>query len=334
MPLILDRNHVLEIHDYASEKKWVLPAFNSENLTASEAILSGVWEYGQSIGIDDLPIIIGITNNYPERPQAQLYTQTRKWQIGMKMFLDDLKELTSPGSPLERLKVMIHLDHIIWNKDKELLNWDMSQFSSIMFDASDLPLEMNIRKTAEFVKQNGDKVVIEGACDEIGNSGMYDQEELSASEKAVSYFRETGVDILVANLGTEHRASSASLKYNRQLAKEISKQIGAKLCLHGTSSIPKDELSNLYADGIQKVNIWTSLERDSAPELFQKMVDNAAKIAGPEKVKDLIKTQVLGEKSDSSSLPSVDYFTTTFRQDIVFKQMKDIVINYLKIWYK
>ena len=130
MSTILDRSHVLEVFSEARERKWVLPTFNAENLTTLEAILSAVYDYGEKIGIEDLPIIVGITNNYSSRPQSVFYTHTKKWYIGLKLFLRDLEVLTSPDSPYKNLKVMIHLDHIQWNDDVRLLEWDMGQFSS------------------------------------------------------------------------------------------------------------------------------------------------------------------------------------------------------------
>ena len=60
MPLITDRKHVLDIYAEAEANKWVLPTFNSENLTTCEAILQAVYDFGQVRGIPDLPIIIGI----------------------------------------------------------------------------------------------------------------------------------------------------------------------------------------------------------------------------------------------------------------------------------
>ena len=57
MPLIWERNHVLDVYAEAADRKWVLPTFNVENLTTSEAILETVNEYGQSIGVKDLSII-------------------------------------------------------------------------------------------------------------------------------------------------------------------------------------------------------------------------------------------------------------------------------------
>ncbi len=40
-----------------------------------------------------------------------------------------------------------------------------------MFDASTLPLDKNIEKTAAFVEENKNKILIEGACDEISSAG-------------------------------------------------------------------------------------------------------------------------------------------------------------------
>lgn len=333
MALVLDRDEVLQIFKTASEKSWVLPAFNSENQTATEAILSAALEYGQSIGISDLPIIIAITSNYPHRPQTHYYTHTRNWKLGLQLFMDDLKTLTSQNSPFTELKVMIHLDHILWNSDRDLLSMDMNQFSSIMFDASELSLDENIQKTAEFVKLNKGKIIIEGACDEIGHASL-ENNSLTTPEMAERFFNETGVDIIVANLGTEHRANAATCRYNDERAREIREIIGPRLCLHGTSSLSDNQLSNLFNDGICKVNIWTALERDSTLALFRELVKNASKLIGNNNVEDLIHARLLNTNVDRSSSSSVDYFTTSYRQNIVFNSMKETIIHYLKIWYK
>ncbi len=332
MPLILSRKDVLNLFAEANNRKWVLPTFNAENLTTVEAILTATKEYGEKIGIEDLPIIIGITNNYKSRPQSLFYTHTRQWDIGMQLFLKEMEVLTSAESPFAKLKVMIHLDHIQWDDDKELLDWSMKQFSSIMYDASELPLVENINKTAAFVKSNKDTIVIEGACDEINSAGSV-QNDLVTPEMAEKYYNQTGVDIIVANLGTEHRASAAELQYRGDLARQVSERIGTHLCLHGTSSVSTDKVANLFDDGICKVNIWTTLERDSTPALFNDMITNAAKIVGPEKVKELISQQLLGKQANNQSPLSLDYFTTTYRQNLIFNKMKEIVTNYLNTWY-
>ena len=98
MPLILDRKKVLDVYAEAGQKSWVIPTFNSENLTTTEAILSA-YEYSKKIGQPDLPVTIGITNQYSHRSQSVYYTHTRHWDIGLKLFLADLEILTGNGSP-------------------------------------------------------------------------------------------------------------------------------------------------------------------------------------------------------------------------------------------
>ena len=331
MSLITDHKQVLELYSEASENNWVLPAFNSENLVSTEAILAATKEYGKKTGRENLPVIIGITVNYGFRSQAILYSQVRQWELGLKLFMNDLKLLTEEGSPYAGIRAMVHLDHIEHDKNHDFLsNWDMRQFSSIMYDASSLPLEENIIKTASFVEKYKDLILIEGACDEIGKSAN----AYTTPEMAEKYDRETGVNILVANLGTEHRADVATLKYHDEIARKITQKIGGKLCLHGTSSVSSKNLNELFLDGIRKVNIWTALERDTSPKLFLDMLNNASKVVGPDKTQEWVKAGLLGNRADCSSPLSIDFFTTTYRQQLIFESMKTIVSDYLNILYK
>lgn len=333
MPLILDRKKVLAIYEEAFLKKWVIPEFNTENLTSTEAILSAALEYSRKINQRDIPVTIGITNQYSHRSQTVYYTHTRNWEIGLRLFLADIKVLTDKGSPFEKLNVMIHLDHVQWNLDKPLLEWDMKMFSMIMYDASVLPFEENIKLTAEFIRKNGRKIVIEGACDEIVDATGDKRSELTSPEQAVKYLDSTGADFIVANLGTEHRASAADLKYHGDIARKISELTGTKLVLHGTSSVSNDQIKNLFNDGIAKVNIWTILERNSSPLLFEDMVRNASKIIGKKNTEALVNEGLLGNNADKESMASLSHYTTVYRQDIIFDKMKKIVLDYLNLWY-
>jgi fructose/tagatose bisphosphate aldolase len=333
MPLILNRNKVLDVYNEAAQKKWVIPTFNTENLTTTEAILSATLEYSRKINQPDLPVTIGITNQYSHRSQSVYYTHTRLWDIGLRLFMADIEVLTGKGSPFENLKVMIHLDHTQWDTDKPLLEWDMNMFSMIMYDASSLPFEKNIRLTAGFVEEHGHNIVIEGACDEIVDATGDTRSDLTTPDQAIKYLNQTRVDFIVANLGTEHRASAADLKYHGDMARQISKLTGTKLVLHGTSSVGNDQIKNLFDDGIAKVNIWTILERNSSPVLFEDMVSNASKVTGKEKAEAMIQSRLLGDKADKTSKASLSHYTTVYRQDIVFNEMKKIVLDYLKLWY-
>ena len=245
----------------------------------------------------------------------------------------DIGVLTSKGSPFEKLNVMIHLDHTQWDADKPLLEWDMNRFSMIMYDASALPFDENIRLTAEFIGKCGRIIVVEGACDEIVDATGDERSDLTTPEQAVKYLNQTGADFIVANLGTEHRASAADLKYHGDLARDISKLTGPKLVLHGTSSVGNDQVRDLFSDGIAKVNIWTILERNTAPVLFEDMVRNAAMITGSEMTEQMIGNGLLGEKVVRNSKASLSHYTTVYRQDIIFAGMKNIVTDYFDLWY-
>jgi fructose/tagatose bisphosphate aldolase len=85
--------------------------------------------------------------------------------------------------------------------------------ASFIFDASMLPIEENQRRTADYVARNRKRVVIEGCPDKV-----YERDELlelerqghtslSKAKEIADYVSSTGVDLIVPNLGTEHRTS-------------------------------------------------------------------------------------------------------------------------------
>lgn len=308
------------------------PCFCTENLTTTEAVLDAIKEYGNKIGISNLPVTIAITNLYSHRSQSINYTHTRNWEVGLRLFIEELKVLTSDCSPYKDLRVMLHLDHIQHDIDHELLSWDMKQFSSIMYDASNLSMDENIRLTRRFVERCGHEIIIEGACDEIINFGSGGN-ELTSPENAEKYLNQTGCDFIVANLGTEHRANSSVLHYYGDLARHIKSRIGERIVLHGASSVGSDQIRKLFDDGVCKVNIWTILERDSTNRLFDQLVSNTSIVVGSSLVKEMQFQGLLGDSIDSESNKSIDYYTTLYRQSIIFEEMKKIVANYLFIWY-
>ncbi len=334
MPLILEREQVLALYETAAARGWVLPAFNTENPTTTEAILAAALEFGKQNDIPDVPVIIGITNNYPDRPQAVYHTHSRHWPTGMRLFLREMEVLAGPESPYAGLPVMIHLDHIQWDRDAGLLEWDMGAFSSIMYDASGLPLSENMRRTAAFVREHGREIVIEGACDMISPVAAHNA-GLTGAEDARLYLNSTGVDVIVANLGTEHRSARAAIRYDGRRAREITERLGRGcLCLHGASSVPPEHLGNLFNDGIRRVNIWTALERESSAVLLREMLRHATGIAGRENVRRLKEEEWLGSAVAAEGEASVDFCTTTYRQGIVFTVMKELIKKYLGYFYK
>ena len=334
MPVISARTQVLEVYAEAAERRWVVPCFCSENLTTTEAVLAATKAYGEQIGRDDLPITLAICNQYPHRTQSTYYTHTRRWDVGLRLFVADIGVLTAPGAPFARLRVMIHLDHIQPDLDHELLDGDLSAYSSIMYDASALPFAQNIAATRRFMERRGREIVVEGACDEVVNAEGQEVSQLTTPERAARYLRDTGVDFIVANLGTEHRASAADLKYHGALARRIKARVGPRLVLHGCSSVTADQVARLFEDGICKVNTWTRLERDTVPLLFEDMLRNAAKIVGEETVTRWYKEGLLGPRAELMGRAALSHFPTCYRQQIIFEAMQRLVMGYLALWYR
>ena len=331
MPIITGRKKVLAVYEDAAKKGWVIPCICSENLTTTEAILSATSEFAKEKGYDSVPVTIAITNQYDHRSQSVFYTNTRRWDIGLKLFRSDL-EIVSQVFP--NVDVLIHLDHAQHDTDAEMLESDLSMYSSVMYDASTLPMEENIKKTKAYVERKGHELLIEGACDEIVDATGEARCEITDANKCERYIKETGVDVVVANLGTEHRASGQDLHYYSDAAKAIKAKIGPRICLHGTSSVSNDQIAKLFDDGICKVNIWTALERDSSPALTEWTVKNVAKCGGPKVEQKLIEEGYLTESSKTGDKSSLQHFTTTARQEIIFEEMKKIVRGYLDLWYK
>ncbi len=330
--IITGINEVKKVYADAAKLGWVIPCICSENQTTTEAILSACSEYGKKIG-KRVPISIAITVLYSHRSQAVNYTHTGDWKTGLQLFRDDIVALAGKGAKYEDVDVLIHLDHVQFDDDIELLESDLSGYSSIMYDASALPFEENIKHTAEFVKKMGGKILIEGACDEIVDATGTEHNALTTPENALRYINETGVDMIVANLGTEHRATGKELKYHGDLAREIKKVIGNNIVLHGTSSVTNDQVKSLFSDGVCKVNIWTAVERDTSKPLFYDMVKNASKVAGPETVDQLIAEGYLTEKCRTGDKINIAYFTALYRQTLIYTEMKKMVDAYLSLWY-
>ena len=333
MPIITKRQEVLKIYEDAAEKGWVIPCLCTENLTTTEAIIEAASEFAKDHGLKSVPVTLAITVQYDHRSQSRNYTHSRNWETGLKLFKADAEVLMRKGGDYDNVDLLLHLDHVQHDLDEELCESDLSEFSTIMYDASNLPLEENIAKTRRFVEKKGQEIMIEGACDEIVDAGGEAHNDITTADKCADYMKRTGVDMVVANLGTEHRASGKDLQYHGEAAKAIRKLIGPKIVLHGTSSVSNEQVRKLFGDGVCKVNIWTALERDASPELVEFLVHNASKAAGPDMAAKLIREGYLTEKCATGEKESLTAFTTVARQDVIFRVMKRMVREYLDMWY-
>lgn len=333
MPIITGRGEVEDTYRSAASRSWLVPTFCAENQTTIEAILAACQDKAELLG-ERVPITVAITGRYPHRAQATHYAGSRNWRTGLQLFLGDCQILARPDGDYPDVDVLVHLDHGQPDLDEEVLAGDLSAFSSIMFDASALPWAENLSRTAEFVAARRSEVLIEGACDEIVDAGGAAANRLTSPERATEFLETTEVDMMVANLGTEHRSAASDLQYYPEAARAISAVTGAKLVLHGATSVPRPQLESLFSDGVCKVNIWTILERDSSSVLLEQMAGHALDVAGPQTVTKLRDAGLLGPQTHSNGLAQIDYFTTAWRRDVVHQSMRQIILAYLDLWYR
>ena len=277
MPIINNYSQVKEIYQQAAELKIGLPVFCAEDRETLEAILAAAYEYGMDIGVDNLPVIPAWTSRYPARGQMKLVSACGDPRVGIELMFSDLNVYTGVSSPYKNLLVMPHLDHAFPWLDGDILEEYASRFASVMYDASERSFRENIKMTADYVEKMKRKVVVEGAVDEIFESGSEGQKnELTTLEQAVKFHKETGVDIIVPNVGTEHRATADKAKYMSERAQEISRELGRILCLHGTSSVKAEELHKLPEDGFVKINIYTKLAVSGGQAVAKNILSNLA----------------------------------------------------------
>ena len=297
MPIIKDPKQAKKIFEWAGERNACLAAFATENQHTTEAILKATHEIGKECKIKNPPVIITFPVTYPYRPQAVHYTITRNALLGFRAIMDDIEILVSEGSPYKDIQLMIGLDHGQPDTDKEILEKELEKLALVMYDCSYLPFDENIERTAKFVEKNKDMVLVEGAVSEVYEARKSRiRSELTPVEKAERFVKETGVYLIVPNLGTEHRSTKSNLRYSSRRAREISQKVGKRLVLHGMSSLNSHHLQNLSNDGIVKANIWTVLERVGGQVLAMETVRRLGNLLNKEQIKILKNEGFLGQK--------------------------------------
>jgi fructose-bisphosphate aldolase class II len=332
MPLITEREHVKDVYQEATELGLALPVFCAEDRETLEAILAAGLEVGREIGVDDMPVIPAWTSRYPPRGQMTLITACGDPVLGTRLMFSDLEAFTDEGSPYRRLRVMPHLDHGIPWLDEDTLHGFADRFASVMCDASEKPFEENMRLTAEYVEKQGGRVIVEGAVDEIFESGGTGQKnEPTTVEQARRFLSQTGVDMIVPNVGTEHRATADVIVYRRDHARQLRDAVGRIMCLHGTSSVKPEDLPGLPDDGFIKVNIYTTLAVRGGQALARHVLENLPRIFTDPELGELAEHGLLGEAvlraaqghKGPARKPVLSYVANPLRRQAWFTAVRD-----------
>jgi fructose-bisphosphate aldolase class II len=288
MKIINERMAVLERLSKAGETRIPLLCPNAETPEEMIGILLGAQRHAEACGLTAITIGIGVTATYPDHPQlgllgmpgADLCTTAKLW-------LRWLQNCADCGI-FERVEAIPFIDHgwVPAEQDRQLMEqvWFQDAMGIIMHDASLYDFSENARLTSEYVERAGQRVVIEACPDkvyeraEIERKNLQEAEMLSDPDSVARFVAETGVDLVVPNLGTEHRTQSkVPLEYRRELAQALSSRIGPRLALHGTSSLG-DRLQTVGQDGICKVNFYTAMTREASEHIKEEWnaVDPAA----------------------------------------------------------
>ena len=325
MPIINEGEQAREIINRLIQEKRSLPCFCTESVYTTEAIFKGALKFKQKEGIaENLPLIIAFTASYQDRQQLRNYTGLADFCEGMLAVKSDIERLARSDGPFADLDVIIHLDHAQPGADNWIIEAYENLVASVMWDCSHYSIKDNIRLMKDFVSRYRSSFVIEGAVDEIynyspGGENLGIIDNITIPDVAEKYFRETGCDLIVANLGTEHRRTEGTVQYHGDVAREISSRIGSRLVLHGTSSIREEELKNLPGDGIVKVNLWGNLEAKPGKKLARTLIQNLEHILPGEEIEQLIEKGYLHERMRNRPYkPSIHYLTEKYRRDEIY----------------
>ena len=150
----------------------------------------------------------------------------------------------------------VHLDHGDEETCFEVI--DSGFYSSVMIDASHHPFEENIAITKRVVERAHDKGMSVEA--ELGMLGGVEEDirvdekhaMLTDPDEAAVFVQRTGCDSLAVAIGTSHGAYKFTGRQGLHLERlaEIQERLpGFPLVMHGSSSVPREEVERINAAG-------------------------------------------------------------------------------------
>ena len=157
--------------------------------------------------------------------------------------------------------VAVHLDHAA---SAELVRAAAGLgIGSVMFDASSLPYQENVRATADvtaWCHRRG--IWVEAELGEIGGkNGVHSPHARTDPAEAAEYVAATGVDALAVAIGSSHAMLTRDAVLDLGLTARIRRAVSVPLVLHGSSGVPDRDLAAAVGAGMTKVNIATQLNK-------------------------------------------------------------------------
>lgn len=228
-----------EILKPAFADRYGVPAINIFNDLTLEAVLAGAVQAKS-------PLII------------QTSVKTVK-SIGVEVLASMWRSMTAGI----QIPVTLHLDHC---PDREVITLCLKHgWNSVLFDASELPVEENQRQTIEVVKEakqygasvEGEIEAITGVEDGHGSDTLAKRQSL---ETSLNFIQATGIDVFAPSIGNAHGTykSTPIIDYDR--VSEIVAANPIPIALHGGSGLTNEQFDELIKRGCAKVNISTALK--------------------------------------------------------------------------
>ncbi|MEJ5309310.1 MAG: ketose-bisphosphate aldolase [Anaerolineae bacterium] len=213
--------------------KYAIGAYNINNLEQTMGLFRGNLD-------SQAPFIIQISKG------ARAYTH--------KLMLEGL--IRSADQVFPDAIFAVHLDHGDEETCYDCINSGF--YSSVMIDASHEDFETNIAITKRVVEAAHAKGIVVEA--ELGQLGGVEEHvkvdeanaKLTDPDQAKEFVERTGCDSLACAIGTSHGAfkftGTQGLRFD--VLAEIQKRLpGFPLVMHGSSSVPQDEVARINAAG-------------------------------------------------------------------------------------
>ncbi|MGW2962365.1 class II fructose-bisphosphate aldolase [Streptomyces sp. NPDC001220] len=159
--------------------------------------------------------------------------------------------------------VTLHLDHC---PEREVITECLRQgWNSVLFDASRLPVEENMRQTVEVVAEarafgaavEGEIESITGVEDGVGSDTAAERQDLAV---ALEFLRTTRVDVFAPAIGNAHGSYKQAPVLDAQRVSDIVAAYPVPIALHGGSGLSDEQFRDLISRGCAKVNISTALK--------------------------------------------------------------------------
>lgn len=186
---------------------------------------------------------------YPEHAYLKHWTTP-------KIFVETVRDVAKNV----KVPVGIHLDHC---SDFDYIVAAMRcGFDSIMYDGSMLPVEENIKNTAEIVKvAKAFGADVEAELGRVGFASTVadqnDTDKYTKPEVAVAFCEQSGCSSVAVAIGSAHGFYKETPKLDIERLKKINAATDVPLVLHGGSGIPNDQLEVAFREGINKFNVGT-----------------------------------------------------------------------------